>query len=427
MQAGTGVRRSAAARPTTRPTTSRPATIRARAPARVAAGTRGVTTSPEVLHDQHRDHEVGERDEPAPIDHPGPKRGVAAIECLVVLGRPEHPDDEEHHDHDLDQHEQRRRRRSTKSSASLARCRMSAKFPTSKSLDHRDPVCERDARGAPTRPASPRSRRSARATRTAVVAPAGRCRRRRVAAVVEAVAEAAARTAAEPGAVNVTAGSVAGRPGAGDLGTFRALVPDSSRCRPRSSAGSTSTPRSSRRGCAPGAPGASSRARTTCSATATPRASTSRSSSRRDGAPTTAATARRAARRAPVRAPASGPGSPRSTSSCSAAPATAEEPSGIYKDIVLARATDPVLAEVGQDGGLVSALLLYALEHDMIDAALVSYLEGDGTTWKAIPGVARTTRRRSSPRPGAATRTRRTRWRTPTRSRAAPSASPSWA
>src|SRR5689334_14726880 len=68
----------------------------------------------------------------------------------------------------------------------------------------------------------------------------------------------------------------------------------------------------------------------------------------------------------------------------------AEEPSGIFKDIVLARATDPVLAEVGQDGGLVSALLVYALEHDMIDAALVSYLEGDGTTWKAIPGVART-------------------------------------
>ncbi len=26
----------------------------------------------------------------------------------------------------------------------------------------------------------------------------------------------------------------------------------------------------------------------------------------------------------------------------------------------------------------------------MIDAALVSYLEGDGSTWKAIPGVART-------------------------------------
>jgi coenzyme F420 hydrogenase subunit beta len=68
---------------------------------------------------------------------------------------------------------------------------------------------------------------------------------------------------------------------------------------------------------------------------------------------------------------------------------TNEEPSGIFKDIVLARATDPVLAEVGQDGGLVSAILVYALEHDLIDAALVSYLEGDGTTWKAIPGVAR--------------------------------------
>ncbi len=69
---------------------------------------------------------------------------------------------------------------------------------------------------------------------------------------------------------------------------------------------------------------------------------------------------------------------------------TNEEASGIYKDVVLARATDPVLAEVGQDGGLVSAILVYALEHDMIDAALVSYLEGDGTSWKAIPGVART-------------------------------------
>ena len=37
-----------------------------------------------------------------------------------------------------------------------------------------------------------------------------------------------------------------------------------------------------------------------------------------------------------------------------------------------------------------SALLVYALEHDLIDAALVSYLEGDGSSWKAIPGIART-------------------------------------
>ena len=34
-------------------------------------------------------------------------------------------------------------------------------------------------------------------------------------------------------------------------------------------------------------------------------------------------------------------------------------------------ASDPVLHEVGQDGGLVSAILLYALEKDIIDAALV--------------------------------------------------------
>jgi coenzyme F420 hydrogenase subunit beta len=67
-----------------------------------------------------------------------------------------------------------------------------------------------------------------------------------------------------------------------------------------------------------------------------------------------------------------------------------EEISGISKDIVLARATDPALFEVGQDGGLVSAILVYALEHDIIDAALVSYLEGDGSTWKAVPGIART-------------------------------------
>jgi coenzyme F420 hydrogenase subunit beta len=69
---------------------------------------------------------------------------------------------------------------------------------------------------------------------------------------------------------------------------------------------------------------------------------------------------------------------------------TAEEVSGVFKDIFLARASDPILHEVGQDGGLVSAILVYALEHDVVDAALVSYLEGDGSTWKAVPGIART-------------------------------------
>jgi coenzyme F420 hydrogenase subunit beta len=67
-----------------------------------------------------------------------------------------------------------------------------------------------------------------------------------------------------------------------------------------------------------------------------------------------------------------------------------EEQSGVAKDIFLARATDPEIHERGQDGGLVSAMLIWALEHDVIDAALVSVLEGDGKTWKAVPGVART-------------------------------------
>jgi len=69
---------------------------------------------------------------------------------------------------------------------------------------------------------------------------------------------------------------------------------------------------------------------------------------------------------------------------------TEEEVAGVSSEIVLARATDPGAREVGQDGGFVSALLIWALEHDMIDAALVSALEGDGSSWKAVPAVART-------------------------------------
>ena len=67
---------------------------------------------------------------------------------------------------------------------------------------------------------------------------------------------------------------------------------------------------------------------------------------------------------------------------------TEDEVAGISGDIVLARATDPEILDSGQDGGLVSAILIWALEHDRIDAALVSALEGEGT-WKAIPAVAR--------------------------------------
>ncbi|HUQ39505.1 MAG TPA: Coenzyme F420 hydrogenase/dehydrogenase, beta subunit C-terminal domain [Acidimicrobiales bacterium] len=71
-------------------------------------------------------------------------------------------------------------------------------------------------------------------------------------------------------------------------------------------------------------------------------------------------------------------------------PRRPDEVEGISKDVILARASDDYVHELGQDGGLVSAILIWAIEHGYIDAALVSYLEGDGSSWKAIPGVART-------------------------------------
>jgi coenzyme F420 hydrogenase subunit beta len=69
-------------------------------------------------------------------------------------------------------------------------------------------------------------------------------------------------------------------------------------------------------------------------------------------------------------------------------PRTDDEVAGIARRTVLARATDLEVQGIGQDGGLVSALLIWAFEHDLIDAALVSGLEGDGSTWKAVPRVA---------------------------------------
>jgi coenzyme F420 hydrogenase subunit beta len=68
-----------------------------------------------------------------------------------------------------------------------------------------------------------------------------------------------------------------------------------------------------------------------------------------------------------------------------------DELSGIYCDILLTRASDDMVHRTGQDGGFVTAMLIWLKEHDYIDAALVSYLEGDGTGWKARPGVAATT------------------------------------
>ncbi len=71
-------------------------------------------------------------------------------------------------------------------------------------------------------------------------------------------------------------------------------------------------------------------------------------------------------------------------------PRNEEEVAGVVADTLLVRATDPAVNAVGQDGGLVSAILCWALDNDRIDAALVSTLEGDGSTWKAVPAIART-------------------------------------
>ncbi|HEX2578466.1 MAG TPA: Coenzyme F420 hydrogenase/dehydrogenase, beta subunit C-terminal domain, partial [Aquihabitans sp.] len=63
---------------------------------------------------------------------------------------------------------------------------------------------------------------------------------------------------------------------------------------------------------------------------------------------------------------------------------------GIAEQTLLVRASDDHVHELGQDGGLVSAILIWLLDEGYIDGALVSYLEGDGSTWRAKPGVATT-------------------------------------
>ena len=75
-------------------------------------------------------------------------------------------------------------------------------------------------------------------------------------------------------------------------------------------------------------------------------------------------------RRAPLRPGAPSPTSCRASTrtSCSPGPATTWSTS------------------MGQDGGLVSAMLIWLREHDYIDGALVSFLEGDG---RRLEGQAR--------------------------------------
>ncbi len=63
-----------------------------------------------------------------------------------------------------------------------------------------------------------------------------------------------------------------------------------------------------------------------------------------------------------------------------------DEMAGIWRQLLLTRAADPVAQEAGQDGGFISAMLIWLLENDYIDGALVSGVEDDDK-WKAKPAV----------------------------------------
>lgn len=58
-------------------------------------------------------------------------------------------------------------------------------------------------------------------------------------------------------------------------------------------------------------------------------------------------------------------------------PRTPDEVHGIARSVLLARTTDRAIAEVGQDGGVVSSLLVWGLREDRIEGALASRIVED--------------------------------------------------
>jgi coenzyme F420 hydrogenase subunit beta len=61
---------------------------------------------------------------------------------------------------------------------------------------------------------------------------------------------------------------------------------------------------------------------------------------------------------------------------------------GQYRQLLLVRAADDHVHQIGQDGGFVSAMLIWLLQHDYIDGALASFVNPEHP-WKAEPGLVR--------------------------------------
>lgn len=66
-----------------------------------------------------------------------------------------------------------------------------------------------------------------------------------------------------------------------------------------------------------------------------------------------------------------------------------EEEFGVYRGIFIARASSPEVRSAAQDGGVVTSLLLFALEKGMIEGALVSGVSED-KPFKPVPKLATT-------------------------------------